>query len=175
MTNLISYTALPSDLQIKADLQIHQSILQLKFQIQNTNPEVKFINSSFQALGHQMTRKDELWKDTCFECFLNPVAESLYYEFNFNLQGGWNCYMFDEYRKPQPAKASSDFDVKSFSWTDSELNIELKNLSKFQKFNVGITAIIKDKNNQTYYFALKHAGEKPDFHLQNSFILQRGS
>lgn len=176
MDKLIPYVsgALPN-FEISSDLEIlSQNKIRLTFQVQNKNSSIDFRVSSVTAKANQLPRKDELWKDICFELFLNPLSEKKYYEFNFSLQPAWNCYVFESYRAPQPPQASKDFEILSLTWSGSELKVELENRSAFTKFNAGITAIIKDKHNQTHYFALKHAGTKPDFHLQDSFILQRG-
>ncbi|MBC7464883.1 MAG: hypothetical protein H7256_02735 [Bdellovibrio sp.] len=177
MTKLIAYTQYQlQSFSLKADLK-NQSSKQwvLTFQIENKDAEVDFQSTTIQANAAQVPRKDELWKNICFEFFLNPVGQKKYYEFNFGLNPAWNCYLFDGYRMPQPPKASAEFEILDFIWNGSELKVTVENRSSYTSFNVGITAIIKDIKNQTHYFALKHAGEKPDFHLQDSFILQRGS
>lgn len=121
-----------------------------------------------------LERKDELWKLTCFEMFLNPIGQKQYYEFNFSLEGAWNCYHFAGYRFPQPPQASNDFEIEKMLWKSNQLEVVLRNKSAFQKFNIGLTAVIKNKKNQTTYFALRHDGGKPDFHLASGFTLQRG-
>lgn len=177
MNQLLAYTPnLLKSFNLQADLK-SQSLdqLVLTFEVENKNDDVDFKTAPVQVGVDKIKRQDELWKQTCFEFFLNPVGEKKYYEFNFGLNPVWNCYVFDSYRNPQPPKASTDFEILKFSWTGTRLEVSLQNRSPYKKFNIGITAVIKDKKDQTHYFALKHAGEKPDFHLQNSFILQRGS
>jgi len=132
------------------------------------------LKNDFQSTAKDIMRQDELWKSTCFEIFLRPKAEEKYYEFNFSLTPAWNCYVFDSYRKPQPPKSSHDFELSTLSWQNHVLRAEIKNKTGYREFNVGLTTIIQDKENQLHYLAIDHAGEKPDFHLQDSFILQRG-
>lgn len=111
---------------------------------------------------------------TCFEMFLNPTGHKQYYEFNFSLEAAWNVYHFTGYRFPQPPTPTQDFEIESLSWKSKQLSVVLKNKSPFQKFDVGLTAVIKNKKNQITYFALKHESGKPDFHLAGGFTLQRG-
>lgn len=163
--------------QIFSDLTINPqdpTRLVLVFRIHDELAEVDLAHDDFQFLENQMQRKDELWKMTCFEMFLNPVGHKRYFEFNFNLEGAWNAYQFAGYRFPQPPQASSDFKIESMTWKMKQLEIVIKNETGFEKFNVGLTAVIKNKKNQTTYFALKHEGGKPDFHLASGFALPRG-
>jgi hypothetical protein len=39
-----------------------------------------------------------------------------------------------------------------------------------QNFDVSVTAVIKHKDGNTSYWAVKHCGEKADFHLRESFL-----
>lgn len=148
--------------------------LSLVFKVNDELSEVDLENRVLFFDGKFMERKDELWKMTCFEMFLNPKGQKQYYEFNFSLAGTWNCYRFAGYRFPQPPEVSTDFEIEKMVWKSKQLEITVKNNSQFQKFNVGLTAVIKNKKNQTTYFALKHDGGKPDFHVSSAFTLQRG-
>ena len=92
----------------------------------------------------------------------------------FGCRGFGYCFHFAGYRFPQPPQASNDFEIEKMLWKSNQLEVVLRNKSAFQKFNIGLTAVIKNKKNQTTYFALKHDGGKPDFHLASGFTLQRG-
>lgn len=160
-----------SDLTIDAK---DSSRLLLNFKINDAASEVSLENRVLLFEGRSLQRKDELWKMTCFEMFLNPVDQKQYYEFNFSLEGAWNCYHFAGYRFPQPPQASNDFEIEKMLWKPNQFEVVLKNKSNFRQFNVGLTVVIKNKKNQTTYFALKHESAKPDFHLASGFALQRG-
>lgn len=163
--------------ELWADLLVDEtdpSKLRLQFQVRDPLDEVSLEPREYRFDETSMVRKDELWKMTCFEMFLNPVGQKQYYEFNFNLEGAWNNYHFAGYRFPQPPQANSDFLVSSLIWKPKDLTVQIQNKSPFRHFNVGLTAVIKDKKNQTTYFSLQHEGGKPDFHTASGFILQRG-
>ncbi len=150
------------------------SCFSLSFQVSDELSEVDLENRNLRYEGKTLTRKDELWKLTCFEMFLNPIGQKQYFEFNFSLEGAWNCYHFAGYRFPQPPQISNDFEIEKMIWAAGRLEVVIRNKSAFQKFNIGLTAVIKNKKNQTTYFSLKHDGGKPDFHLASGFTLQRG-
>ena len=44
------------------------------------------------------TRKNNLWKSTCFEFFLAVRDMLPYWEFNLSASGDWNVYHFQDYR-----------------------------------------------------------------------------
>lgn len=48
-------------------------------------------------------RKDYLWEDTCFECFISHHYQknAPYIEINISPTGAFNLYYFDGYRNPQ--------------------------------------------------------------------------
>lgn len=160
-----------SDMVIDAKDPSHFS---LTFKISDELSEVDLEKRILLHEGNALERKDELWKMTCFEMFLNPVGQNQYYEFNISVEGAWNCYHFAGYRFPQPPQVSSDFEVKKIIWEAHQLKVSIRNKTALQKFNIGLTAVIKNKKNQTTYFSLKHDGGKPDFHLASGFTLQRG-
>lgn len=164
--------------RIFADLNVDRddsSRLILVFTAQDVLSEVDLINEDINRFSHEMERKDELWRMTCFEMFLNPAGQKQYFEFNFSLEGAWNAYHFAGYRFPQPPQVTTDFEVEQLNWKHKQLEVVLKNKTKFRKFNVGLCAVIQNKKNQVSYFALKHEGGKPDFHSASGFTLQRGS
>ncbi len=160
-----------ADLTIAAD---DFSKLSLIYKLRDELNEVEPLPSTSESSDVIHERKDELWKSTCFEMFLNPVGHKQYYEFNFSPEGAWNCYHFAGYRFPQPPVPAVQFEIERFAATNKQLEIRLINKSTFRQFNVGLTAVVKNKNNQVTYFSLKHENSKPDFHVADTFILQRG-
>ncbi|MEH1835942.1 MAG: DOMON-like domain-containing protein [Nostoc sp.] len=123
------------------------------------------------------SRKQELWEDTCFEFFLGIKNSQRYWEFNLSPVGHWNVYRFDGYRQGMQEETAFEklpFNVQNKA--DSlalALNVDLsKIVSAEQAIEVGITTVIKHKDDQVTYWALTHQGVKPDFHLRNSFIVK---
>ncbi len=135
-------------------------------------------NSSLDGLSQEVPQRGHLWEKTCFEVFLRPKNEQRYFELNFAFLPGlgpsWACYEFTGYRTPNPPVFSSGFVLNRLSWDPrGTLLVELLNQTSHQKFDIGLTAVVFLKNGQKAYFALKHLGEKPDFHLAQSFVLER--
>lgn len=165
----------PLTLGIEAELSLQGPFITIEFQLDLEKQILGLPESSTIWQPKQVPREDELWKTTCFEAFLNPVGQSLYYEFNFSLKPAWNLYVFDAYRSPQPPKVSEEFSLESLIWQQSHnrIKIQLENKTNFSDFNVGLTAIIEDQDRAKHYFSLKHTEQKPDFHAADSFVLQR--
>ncbi len=147
---------------------------ELQFSLQDPTSEYLENFESFLVDQNRISRADEIWKQNCFELFLKPVNQKSYYEFNFGLSPVWNCYYFSDYRSPVPPRESSDFAILNAEWNQDLkfFKVIAQNKSPYRNFEAGITAVLK-KNQQSSYFALEHAGAKPDFHLEKSFILKR--
>jgi hypothetical protein len=134
-------------------------------------------------------RRDELWKSTCLEIFVGSSQGAGYLELNMAPSGDWNLYAFDQYRtamrpaqNPHPPLVKM---VRSASGDAIEFHGSLKKAADSQGKNpcdihellsspglvMGATAVLEYKTGEREYWALAHAGEKPDFHLRESFRL----
>jgi hypothetical protein len=121
-------------------------------------------------------RRDELWRQTCFELFFGPVAASAYHEVNLSPAGHWNVYAFDDYRagmRPEAAVGAPAFTVAR---EEKSLAIVLElPLAPFYPFStplrVGLAAVLADRAGNLSYWALAHAGDRPDFHRRESFVV----
>lgn len=124
----------------------------------------------------EVPRRLGLWENTCFEAFLQPLGLTKYYEFNFSLRPAWNGFQFESYRQPQPLMETPDFGLQKMEWKKAEgrLQVRVENRSPFGQFKVGLTAVLKEKNQKIHYCSLAHQGPKPDFHRADDFILVRG-
>lgn len=178
MQKLISYTEndKPS-FSLEAEIQAQGAELVLEFSLKDPEGLFDVPKTAATWTAGEVARRDGLWQATCFEAFLQPFGSSHYYEFNFALMPAWNGYEFTGYREPQPPKATADFVLKSMNWDASRkhLRVVVENKSNARKFNAGLTAILQEKSGAKHYYAISHKGSKPDFHLAESFILQRGS
>jgi len=120
-------------------------------------------------------RKDGLWKHTCFELFIFPTNDTKYYEYNFSPSGNWNAYIFDDYRKGQRDLAFDKIEIEMKHEHQNKISlncsIPLIDSIRASAFKVGISAVIEDQQHQHHYYALSHLGERPDFHLHESFTL----
>jgi len=128
--------------------------------------------------GTNPTRKDELWRTTCFELFL-AVKESLgYWEFNMSPSGDWNVYVIDEYRQVnmreerriQQLQFQTQTDLNCLSLrAEIDLNSILQNE---QVIEAGITSVVQLHTKKESYWALVHPQATADFHLRDSFLLE---
>jgi hypothetical protein len=115
-------------------------------------------------------RVDGLWQTTCFEAFLRPAGDQAYREWNFAPSGEWAAYDFSGYRE---GSANADIAAPpyvrmedNFTWwalgatisVDAEVSWEL-----------GLSAVLEEKDGTKSYWALAHMGEKPDFHAPGCF------
>lgn len=125
-------------------------------------------------------RRDELSKNTCFEVFFGVRDSSQYYEFNGSPSGDWALYKFEDYRQGMTSPALSQppsLCVRELQ--PGQLRVvwhipflALEGLDINSPMDVSITAVIKCKNAEAIsYWALRHVGPKPDFHLRESFVL----
>lgn len=116
---------------------------------------------------------DGLWQHSCCELFLAEEGGA-YREFNFAPSGEWAAYAFADYRQRldwAPAAAPlirTHTDAGIF-----ELQVELPTalLPAAERFAMSATAVIETHAGELSYWALAHAGERPDFHRRESFVL----
>lgn len=132
------------------------------------------------------SRRDELWKATCFECFIGTVSERSYIEWNFSINGDWAAYSFKNYRSEmaQATVAPPQFHLpkrsdRFFFEVETDFPDELR-LSgtpglEFSQIEASLTAVIVEEGQDNpFYWAVEHRREKPDFHARESFTLMVG-
>ena len=167
---LIPFTAGSSELSIEARLEVQSNGFLLSFEITGQGADQILI----QPRNPKPVRKNDLWKETCFECFLGVGNSKQYFEFNGSTTGDWALYAFDDYRngmkdvpvasEPVMEKLEKELGKISLTWkipyfTDAIIQ------------SASVTSVIKSSSNaEIGYWALKHAGEKADFHLRESFV-----
>lgn len=116
---------------------------------------------------------DDLWKKTCFELFIGAKNQDFYWEWNFSPSGNWALYKFSSYRSNMASQVSAEppvISVKNGS-KDSEVRVEVKmdGFPDKEDMIIGNSAIIEHRDGGISYWALKHMGERPDFHIRESF------
>ncbi|MFL6575384.1 MAG: DOMON-like domain-containing protein [Povalibacter sp.] len=117
-------------------------------------------------------RTDGLWRQTCFEAFLRPTGTSAYREFNFSPSTQWAAYSFAGYRDAMMPLRLSSAPAITCEITAEELSLRatLTNLEGTSRaFQLGLSAVLRDRGGKIYYWALQHAPGKPDFHHDASF------
>lgn len=120
-------------------------------------------------------RCDGLWQHTCFECFVAAAGSTAYGEWNFAHHGAWAAYAFADYREgmqPMPAvqppairfEQTADVAVCEVEW------VQPRPLPA-APLALGLTAVVREQGGEApFYWALHHAGARPDFHVRDSFI-----
>lgn len=162
----------PNHESIRVDAGFETRNQNLIFEYRLDDPRLIILDTLKTGKWSTRSRADELWKTTCFEAFIGRRNEPGYWEFNFSpgLQK-WNVYAFDDYRIPQPPRASDQFELQSAVATHNSLQCTLLSTTPLTDLEISLTAVIRTQSGVNYY-ALEHTGAKPDFHDRRSFVLQ---
>lgn len=115
-------------------------------------------------------RANDLWQTTCFETFLRVPGAQAYREWNFAPSGQWAAYDFIAYRegRADPEVTAPYVRVEdNFTWWALGATIAVEADSEWE---LGLFAVIEEKDGTKSYWALAHSSEKPDFHHPGCFI-----
>ncbi|MFT3735422.1 MAG: DOMON-like domain-containing protein [Rhodocyclaceae bacterium] len=119
---------------------------------------------------------DGLWQHTCFEAFVGVAGSPRYKEFNLSPSGQWAAYAFADYRQRDEAWQATLAPPFSVQRADDALAIDAlipaALLPVGEHFDISLTAVIECADGSLSYWALSHAGERPDFHKRASFTLR---
>lgn len=128
---------------------------------------------------------DGLWQHTCFEAFLATPTSPAYREFNFSPSGQWAAYPFIDYRHADTREAAAPTGPTpriTVRTADHRLELEailmpeaLPKNSTPSLLYIGLCAVIEsldDAGTRLSYWALRHPGERPDFHDRRGFALR---
>lgn len=117
------------------------------------------------------SRADELWRTTCFEAYLRAAGKRKYREWNFAPSGQWAAYDFFGTRKGMAnAEVDSPPYVRmedNFTWWALGATFAL---DAGQDWELGLSAVLEEKDGTKSYWALAHTAEKPDFHAPGCFV-----
>jgi hypothetical protein len=172
--NLRPFSSLPESeaqsLDLQAEVRRDGAFLRFGFILSGDVEKIKIPNFS-----RPLKREEDLWKTTCFEAFISTPGSKSYWELNFSPSGAWNCYRFDDYRqgmRAEPCAQSVEIQPRAgFRGYQLHAAIDLSSvLATKELLEISLTAVV-DGEEQTYW-ALKHAGTKPDFHLRESFVVE---
>lgn len=123
------------------------------------------------------TRKDDLWQNTCFECFIRRQGEAGYREFNFSPSGDWNIYRFTGYREgmtPEqavarlPMKMQQDPQMFELTTVIDRVTLGLQD----HPLQMAVCAVTRTRNGDVGYWAVHHPVARPDFHHPSGFAIQ---
>ena len=132
-------------------------------------------SSADGAAAEPNGRTDGLWRHTCMEVFINsrPAGPGPYLEFNLAPGGQWAAYRFSGYRagmapltgiRPPRIELRTQFERLLLA---AELEIPADLAAA--PLRLGLTAVVENAQRQLGYWALRHAGDRPDFHHPDSF------
>ena len=115
-------------------------------------------------------RADRLWETTCFEAFVKADEGDAYREWNFAPSGNWAAYDFSSYRE---GMAEAEIDASpyirledNFTWWSLGATIAVESDRAWQ---LGLSAVLEERDGTKSYWALAHPAEKPDFHHADCF------
>jgi hypothetical protein len=159
----------------KARRLVGSNLVTLRFEIDGS----RFVMWPEDQTSVPPVRRDELWKQTCLECFVGGsehLQATTYCEWNFSPNGDWAAYTFERYRdgmaKPNVVAPSIE-QIFVGEKARFEIDIALSDESAIGVPLLGLTAVIVEKDDPVpFYWALAHTGDKPDFHLRESFTLE---
>ncbi len=123
------------------------------------------------APGANAEPTDGLWRHTCMEVFIGHDPTGHYLEFNLAPTGEWAAYRFSGYRSGMAPLRIHAPRIELWTQPDRLLlraAVELP-ADLTGDLRLGITAVVEDTRGQLAYWALRHAGERPDFHHPDSF------
>jgi hypothetical protein len=123
------------------------------------------------------SRRDDLWRDTCFEVFVAVAGEPRYAEANLAPSLDWNVYLFDGYRRgmrPDPAAADPARAIdRAGGALTATFGLPLAGLDPRRRgLEVGLAAVIRAADGRLGHWALDHSGERLDFHRREGFLLR---
>jgi hypothetical protein len=119
-----------------------------------------------------------LWEQTCLECFIAVPQSPNYWELNLSSNQNWNLFALDGYRSGlQESPTFSKFPFDCYSAFDQVTLTARFNLSLLiaptDAIELSMTAVIQSISDQRCsYWAIAHAGQEPDFHQRDSFVLR---
>ncbi|NMG29387.1 DOMON-like domain-containing protein [Aromatoleum evansii] len=118
---------------------------------------------------------DGLWAHTCCEAFVATPGRPAYREFNFSPSGEWAIYDFDAYRqRSAPGIAPAAPMIVSHLETGRlvlDATLDATALPQGSPLELGLTTVVETLDGTLSYWALRHPGERPDFHLRDAFTL----
>ena len=152
------------EIEITGTVALEAGALNVIYCISGATERVKYARA-----GTQPSRKNELWRTTCFELFMKVPAGSEYWEVNLAPSRDWNMYHFTGYRSAlQQELLVTDIniatEVAQSRLVSLRATLPLPLSVVGQKLALGISSVIEDHDGNLHYFALRHCGIKPDFH-----------
>jgi hypothetical protein len=123
-------------------------------------------------------RVEELWRHTCFEAFIRATGDDRYLELNFSPSTEWAAYHFNSWRAGMSpalecAAPSIRFDLGGAA-ADLHVGLTLDWATRLRDadWQVGLAAILEDREGRKSQWALAHPPGQPDFHHADTFACE---
>lgn len=130
------------------------------------------------TVGESGRRRDELWRNSCFELFLKDrgAGAGPYLECNFSPSGDWNVYELQGYRlglrETSQVRRPTVHTRRAENYFSLYVELDCRLfMSHTSGVDIGVCCVIEDAKGEFSYWALSHHGKKPDFHDVRSFEL----
>lgn len=163
--------SLAPNIEINGSISRVANAINVVFRVSGDNHHVKHASRNPSP-----TRKDNLWRTTCFELFLKLPAQEAYWEYNLSPSHDWNVYHFSSYRSEltlesqiEAIEMTTTLDNANFVQLQAALPIPIS--LRGQPLDIAISSVAAEQSGKLHYFALRHAGAKPDFHHPAGFVL----
>ncbi len=118
---------------------------------------------------------ERLWEHTCFEVFMGCEADERYREFNVAPSRQWATYAFRRRREAE-ARDLNGIPVIQVERTGRnialDLALPLEPMFAECPLRLGLSAVLEDTAGACSHWALRHPGDRPDFHHPESFALR---
>ena len=148
-------------------------ILSLTFRLRADLDRIRVPPQRAPAVVH------ELWKHTCFEVFIAREGSSEYFELNLSPSSEWAGYQFRDYREiaglvdeglaPRIAVRIGTDGLQLA--TAIQLALLAPALAT-AGLDIGLSAVIEDRDGRLSYWALNHPAAQADFHHRDTRTLR---
>ena len=160
-----------SDVAIQGSTARRAGVLSVEYRLLDPAETVQI-----QRASAAPTRKEGLWKETCFELFLAGKGLRGYWEVNLATTGDWNVYRFSSYRRgmrEEQAIQSLPFSsLPAAGVFGLSIDIDIADIIPDDRpLRIGVSAVTKGSSGFLGYWALVHPAARPDFHRRSGFIL----
>ena len=148
---------------VNTALKRHGRMIVCQFYISGPIEELIYSQGSDTPGGF----KEGLWHATCFELFTDLGLK--YIEWNLTKDQSWTCYEFTDYRRL--SKKLTKAYPRDFTIEERPGHMSIRFSLPIQGAISALSPCCILKLGEVfYYFAHRHVGSKPDFHLRQSFV-----
>jgi hypothetical protein len=94
---------------------------------------------------------------------------------NFSPSGDWDAYSFEDYRKDMKVEENISVSPIRISREAGGFVLDVavdisKVVRESETLEISVAAVVENTKGALSYWAIRHAGIQPDFHLRGSFV-----